>query len=242
MNAFMVWSQLERRKIIAVTPDKHNAEISKELGRRWQLLPEEKRQPYIEEAERLRLLHQKEYPDYKYKPRKKVKPSSPSRDSSANPKEGKGEKKSRKSRKSRQDGALDGDEGGGGGGGGGGSVGSSTPNVRKRGRKNRPSDKSCSNDRQSLGRSYPSALEQRLTSPLEAAKSTGHQTPLYLTQREQPRQEQQGYGGYSVPQPTTVAKKEPILEYTPKVHTYFPFCNSKYLNCDPFYSRFRRRP
>lgn len=76
MNAFMVWSQLERRKIIEVTPDKHNAEISKELGRRWKLLPEEARQPYIEEAERLRILHQKEYPDYKYKPRKKPKCSS----------------------------------------------------------------------------------------------------------------------------------------------------------------------
>ena len=71
MNAFMVWSQLERRKIIEVTPDKHNAEISKELGRRWKLLPEEARQPYIDEAERLRILHQKEYPDYKYKPRQK---------------------------------------------------------------------------------------------------------------------------------------------------------------------------
>ena len=40
-------------------PDKHNAEISKELGRRWKLLDEEARQPYIDEAERLRLLHQK---------------------------------------------------------------------------------------------------------------------------------------------------------------------------------------
>jgi hypothetical protein len=77
MNAFMVWSQLERRKIIEVTPDKHNAEISKELGRRWKLLPEEARAPYIEEAERLRLMHQKEFPDYKYKPRKKPKGSSP---------------------------------------------------------------------------------------------------------------------------------------------------------------------
>lgn len=75
MNAFMVWSQLERRKIIEVTPDKHNAEISKELGRRWKLLPEDARQPYIEEAERLRILHQKEFPDYKYKPRKKPKSS-----------------------------------------------------------------------------------------------------------------------------------------------------------------------
>merc|ERR1712088_821903 len=58
---------------MGVTPDKHNAEISKELGRRWKLLPEEARQPYIEEAERLRVLHQKEFPDYKYKPRKKPK-------------------------------------------------------------------------------------------------------------------------------------------------------------------------
>ena len=72
MNAFMVWSQLERRKIVAVNPDKHNAEISKELGRRWKLLTEPDRQPYIEEAERLRQLHLKEYPDYKYKPRKKI--------------------------------------------------------------------------------------------------------------------------------------------------------------------------
>lgn len=82
MNAFMVWSQLERRKIIEVTPDKHNAQISKELGRRWGLLPTEARQPYIDEAERLRILHQKEYPDYKYKPKKKPKgfggPDSPS--------------------------------------------------------------------------------------------------------------------------------------------------------------------
>lgn len=78
MNAFMVWSQMERRKIIEVTPDKHNAEISKELGRRWKLLTAEARQPFIDEADRLRLLHQKEYPDYKYKPKKKPKGQSES--------------------------------------------------------------------------------------------------------------------------------------------------------------------
>ena len=71
MNAFMVWSQIERRKIAEVTPDMHNAEISKQLGARWKLLNEEARQPYVEEAERLRLLHLREYPDYKYRPRKK---------------------------------------------------------------------------------------------------------------------------------------------------------------------------
>ena len=50
----------------------HNAEISKQLGRRWKLLNDADRQPFIEEAERLRVLHCREYPDYKYRPRKKV--------------------------------------------------------------------------------------------------------------------------------------------------------------------------
>ena len=67
----MVWSQIERRKIIEIQPDIHNAEISKCLGKRWRQLSEEERSPFIEEAERLRLLHQQEYPDYKYRPRKK---------------------------------------------------------------------------------------------------------------------------------------------------------------------------
>ncbi|MCL4136514.1 UNVERIFIED_CONTAM: hypothetical protein GTU68_053001 [Idotea baltica] len=76
MNAFMVWSQMERREIIKMTPDMHNAEISKQLGRRWKSLSESQRQPYIQEADRLRLLHIQEYPDYKYRPRKKVKTGS----------------------------------------------------------------------------------------------------------------------------------------------------------------------
>lgn len=82
MNAFMVWSQIERRKICEVSPDMHNAEISKKLGRRWKLLNDEERQPFIEEAERLRQLHQKEYPDYKYRPRKKTTKPSPKTSSS----------------------------------------------------------------------------------------------------------------------------------------------------------------
>lgn len=74
MNAFMVWSQIERRKICEQQPDMHNAEISKRLGLRWKMLSDLERKPYIEEAERLRLLHMQEYPDYKYRPRKKAKP------------------------------------------------------------------------------------------------------------------------------------------------------------------------
>lgn len=71
MNAFMVWSQIERRKICEQTPDMHNAEISKRLGRLWKMLSDSERQPFIDEAEKLRLLHSQEYPDYKYRPRKK---------------------------------------------------------------------------------------------------------------------------------------------------------------------------
>jgi len=73
MNAFMVWSQIERRKIAELQPDVHNADISKYLGRQWRQLSDAERQPFVDEAERLRLLHLQEYPDYKYKPRKKPK-------------------------------------------------------------------------------------------------------------------------------------------------------------------------
>lgn len=72
MNAFMVWSQMERRRIVAKTPDMHNAEISKQLGRRWKLLTEEQKLPYRLEAQRLKQLHRQEYPNYKYRPKKKA--------------------------------------------------------------------------------------------------------------------------------------------------------------------------
>uniref|UniRef100_A0A915DKT8 HMG box domain-containing protein n=1 Tax=Ditylenchus dipsaci TaxID=166011 RepID=A0A915DKT8_9BILA len=73
MNAFMVWSKKQRLEICNKHPDLHNAEISKDLGRRWKELSDEEKAPSIKEAERLRLLHLQEYPEYKYKPRKKQK-------------------------------------------------------------------------------------------------------------------------------------------------------------------------
>ena len=73
MNAFILWSQIERRKILNRQDQYatiHNAEISKLLGKRWKNeLTDQDRQPFIMEAERLRLLHMKEHPDYKYRPR-----------------------------------------------------------------------------------------------------------------------------------------------------------------------------
>lgn len=71
MNAFMVWAQLERRKMTLEYPDMHNAEISRRLGKLWRILADGEKKPYVEESERLRVLHMKQYPDYKYRPRKR---------------------------------------------------------------------------------------------------------------------------------------------------------------------------
>ncbi|CAK1544303.1 unnamed protein product [Leptosia nina] len=71
MNAFMVWSRLQRKKISMMNPKLHNSEISKRLGLEWKSLDEGEKRPYIDEAKRLRLKHMQDYPDYKYRPRRK---------------------------------------------------------------------------------------------------------------------------------------------------------------------------
>ena len=68
MNAFMVFSYYERKRLVAECPELQNIQLSKELGRRWNNLTDAQRQPFVRESERLRELHTKEYPNYKYKP------------------------------------------------------------------------------------------------------------------------------------------------------------------------------
>ena len=75
MNSFMVWSRMKRQQLAQENPKMHNSEISRRLGIEWKQLSEEQKKPFVDEAKRIRADHMREHPDYKYKPRRRNKPT-----------------------------------------------------------------------------------------------------------------------------------------------------------------------
>lgn len=72
VNAFILWSQQERRKLtdsgLLLSDAESNSigSVSKRLGLKWRLMSKEEKQPYVLEAERLKQLHRIQHPDYKF--------------------------------------------------------------------------------------------------------------------------------------------------------------------------------
>lgn len=71
MNAFMAFSLSKRRQQKKDDHNVHHAVFSQNMGKLWKSMSPDEQFPYKEEAKRLKMLHAIEYPDYKYKPKKK---------------------------------------------------------------------------------------------------------------------------------------------------------------------------
>ncbi|NXT73301.1 SOX30 factor, partial [Zapornia atra] len=69
MNAFMVWARIHRPALAKANPGANNAEISVQLGLEWSKLTEEQKQPYYDEALKIKQKHTEEFPGWVYQPR-----------------------------------------------------------------------------------------------------------------------------------------------------------------------------
>ncbi len=74
MNAFMIYARIVRKAMAKHYPALSYRKLSKALGKIWKVLDYEEKKPFLQEAERLRLLHRKEHPDFQYTSCNKRKP------------------------------------------------------------------------------------------------------------------------------------------------------------------------
>ncbi|XP_077592643.1 SRY-box transcription factor 32 [Stigmatopora nigra] len=71
LNAFIIWTKEERRRLALLNPNLVNTDLSKILGKTWKSMSLSAKRPYMQEAERLRVQHTIDYPGYKYRPRRR---------------------------------------------------------------------------------------------------------------------------------------------------------------------------
>ncbi|XP_077340762.1 transcription factor SOX-30-like [Lithobates pipiens] len=68
MNAYMIWARIHRPVLSRANPGTKFAIISSMLGEEWSRMPEEQKQPYYDEAERIKRRHAEEFPNWEYRP------------------------------------------------------------------------------------------------------------------------------------------------------------------------------
>uniref|UniRef100_A0AC35UDG3 HMG box domain-containing protein n=1 Tax=Rhabditophanes sp. KR3021 TaxID=114890 RepID=A0AC35UDG3_9BILA len=74
LNAYMIFTRIERKKIMAQDPKKKMFEVSREMGERWKALNEGQKKPFFDLAKKHKELHQtylKQNPEIAYHPQRK---------------------------------------------------------------------------------------------------------------------------------------------------------------------------
>ncbi|KAG7510509.1 hypothetical protein JOB18_023908 [Solea senegalensis] len=67
LNAFMLFRQEQRLKVVTELNVHDSAIVNSELGKRWAHLPKQEKNKYFQEADRLRDLHEQRYPEWSTK-------------------------------------------------------------------------------------------------------------------------------------------------------------------------------
>ncbi|OLN92027.1 Repressor of filamentous growth 1 [Colletotrichum chlorophyti] len=82
-NAFILYRQHHQAQVIAQHPGLSNPEISKIIGEQWRVQSEDVKESWKKLAEEEKIRHQRQYPDYRYQPRRGGRPGSRPGSSSA---------------------------------------------------------------------------------------------------------------------------------------------------------------